>query len=593
MNRKILWTVAAALAVLLAACDNKPNTNTAGNKPPPPKPPTVGEGPPPPPPIVVASSMPALQTDGATGSIRLNSAASYAWNALIAMNWPAASGTRGAPDTGSKFGAAGTPVWVTMRSKVEVYPGNASTTVAPHGVTLDPTTHVPTNGPDYGYSDPAKYEYAAGEIPACADQANVTTPALIVLDETTQINNNQTFAGAAPAIDLKNSKPQLIRYALKMNQPLYAKAVNGQYWYFANPASPLYTAMINYITALNAGTNQDPASPYVNFAPPGGSDPSTFGIEIKTSWRPLTTDEMSHGRFFTSTVRYYEQPPPSKATCYREGTWGLVGMHVISFAANAPWVVWSTFEQADNILTNTGTATEDADGNVTVPTTAAPTTPTLSSDPSQPNPTVTATGGYCTDPGKQLYFQENPTYGTMPSAGNICVNARWHPIDPIFIAANKQAHAAITAYLQANGGGSSPWLFYKLVAAQGVPIDYSGRNGGIFSTTSAYYSANATIETDYSLGNFTGQLVKGVPSDVVVQSGANVPYYNTRLLPFQTGRLGFGNIAAGGCAGCHDNASLFGKDFSFAIGNNVTKPEATNAFATNNLMRNYFPLKLP
>jgi len=66
-------------------------------------------------------------------------------------------------------------------------------------------------------------------------------------------------------------------------------------------------------------------------------------------------------------------------------------------------------------------------------------------------------------------------------------------------------------------------------------------------------------------------------------------YYNTQLLPFQTARLGLGKLRMGGCAGCHDTAAGFGNDFSFALGNNVTQPEQTNALGTPNRLRSYFP----
>lgn len=575
MRTKVTRAFCATLAVALIGCN--PGSG---------KPPVVGDGPFQPPPIVVSSNLPQVKIDGATGSLPLSSAASYAWSAFLSLNWPAAS--RGTPNNARPLGAPGTPVWETLRSKVEVYPGNASATVAPHGVALDPVTHLPTNGPAYGYGDAPRYYYSTGELPPCPGQPPVKFPAYVVLDETTQINNNQTFAGAAPATDPNryNSKPQLIRYAVKMNQPVYANVVSNLYWY-TGTGSPLATAKANYVTALASGTTKDPTPPFVNFAPPvSDSNPNHAGIEIKSSWRPLNATEAASGRFVTTTVRYYEQPD-GKNSCYREATWGLVGMHVISFSVSAPWVIWSSFEQADNILTADGKPTEDVNGNVVLPA-SSPTTPPLSSDPNQANPKVTANGAFCTDPGSRLYFLENPKYGTLPSAGKICVNGRWWPAEPTFVKANQEAHGVLAKYLASHNLTTSPLLYYKLVAAQGVPVDSDAKNGGTFSTTSSYYSANSTIETDYSMGNFTGRLVNGAPSNLGPDGQT---FYNTQLLPFQSNRLGLGKMRMGGCAGCHDNGALRGQDFSFALGNNVTQPEATNAFATPNLLRNYFPDK--
>ena len=577
MTRTITWALGAVLAAAAGGCGG-----TVSATPPPRK---VGDGPFKPPPIVVNAGLPDVKIDGATGSLPLSSAASYGWSAFIALHWPASTlaSTRGVPDAARTFGQPGTPVWITMRSKVEVFPGNASATVAPHGVQLD-GSGKPVNGPDYGYGDPAAYYYSTGLLQPCTGQPPVAAPAFIVLDETTQVDSNQTFAGAAPAVDPQgfNSKPQLIRYAVKMSQPIYAYAMSGQYWY---PDGPLAVARTHYKTALASGQNQDPTAPYVNYAPvPPNFDPNLAGIEIKSAWRPLSPGEATSGRFLTSTVRYYEQPDGA-TSCYREATWGLVGMHVISFALSAPWVIWTTFEQADNILDKNGQPTEDVNGNRIVQV-ASPTTPVLSSDPDVPDPTVTASGPYCTAPGSQLYFRENPKYGTVPSGGNICVNGRWSAPEKIFIDANVEAHTVISAYLASHGGGTSPLMYYKLVGAQGVPVDDDARNGGTFSTATSYFSANAVIETDYSLGNFTGRMVKGVPSNVAADGST---YYNTQLLPFQTARLGLGKLRMGGCAGCHDAAAAFGNDFSFALGNNVAQPEQTNALGTPNRLRSYFP----
>jgi hypothetical protein len=564
-----------------SGAEKAPATTTAAQK--------VGDDPFVPPPIRVTPDLPELKNDGKTGQTPVSSAASFAWNALIALNWPASSAaaTRGVPDTSKAFGQPGTPVWISMRSKVEVYPGNASAAVAPHGVVLDPITHEPKNGPDYGYGDAPQYLYAAGRLKPCAGQPPVNSPALISLDETTEINNNQTFAGAAPATDPQgfNTKPQLIRYAVKMNAKIFSRAVFGQYWYAGNP-SRLATAMDNYTRALATGTRDDPKPPFVNYAPEGTASAQEAGLEMKSAWRPLSTTEANSGRFLTATVRYYEQP--GGVSCYREAVWGLVGIHVISFSANAPWVIWSTFEQADNILTADGRRTEDVDGKRLIDA-GPPTTPTLSSDPNIVNPKVTKAGDYCSAPGARLYFRENPNYGTLPADDNICVNSRWWASEPIFMKANAEAHNAMAKYLGEHGVSSSPLMFYKLVGAQGVPVDYDDRARGTFSTATSYHSANATIETDYSLGNFTGNLVNGVPSNVLLTGSTPAQYINTRLLSFQSNRFDFSRLRMGGCAGCHGFAAQVGQDFSFAIGNNVTEPEATDAFAKPNPRRTYFP----
>ena len=99
-------------------------------------------------------------------------------------------------------------------------------------------------------------------------------------------------------------------------------------------------------------------------------------IEIKAGWRPLNPSELASGHFHTQPVRFYEQVSSgSTAACYRDAVWGLVALHIIQKTPSAPYFIYATFEQADNIKTAAGAPIEDADGNIVVPQTAPPTTP--------------------------------------------------------------------------------------------------------------------------------------------------------------------------------------------------------------------------
>lgn len=551
--------------------------------------------------IPVSPKIPQPKGDGSTGGVNLCDAAQYAWQTMIALNWAADAKTRNDPDVGKHFGVGSPTVWETHRSKVEVYPGLGSGNIPPHGVELK--DGKPVNEQDfYGYDQSPKYVYSKevgasdGLVPACKGQEPVKKAAWVVLDETTQIGNNQTYAGALGAnkpTDV-NSSPNLIRYGVKINRNIYTKVVKGQYWYNATTGStlpPINLAKNQYVKQLEQDRSKDPNDPYVDLAPaPGSQDGSKTSddtsITVKTAWRPLTDAESKSGRFVKSQVRYYEQNEKGDP-CYREAEWGLVGMHLITFTQLAPWVIWSTFEQADNILTADGKPTEDENGAPLVKISDPPTSPALQSDPNQANPTVVKTGDYCKNPGKRLYFRENPAYGTMPSDGDICVNARWHAIPDQIVQINKAAHDSIQADQKKTGAPASPWLYYKLVNAQGTPVDYDGRFNQRFSSEASYYLANSVIETDYSLGKFTGDLVNGVPANLKETTGANgqkqvSEYYNTRLLPFQEGtakNILSNEMRMGGCGGCHAFAATKGTDFSFALlGGNVKKPEPVNAF---------------
>jgi hypothetical protein len=538
--------------------------------------------------VTVSPAIPAAECGGTFKNSPQN-AAIFAWEAFIALNWPALPGTREAPDSTKTFGANLSPVvWETMRAKVEVYPGNGNKTTGPHGATINQQPpYNATNPPPFGYDDPPDYVYSPagvgtpdGRVAACTGQAPPPQPAWIPLDETTQIGFNQTFAGILPATDPtgNNSAPRLIRYMVKMNRALYSYIVGNQFWYNGN-GTPLDTAMKHFRAALAQGQTQNPIPPFVEF-PPRFVDPVPRNtIEVKGAWRPLTATEAASARFHTATVRYYEAS--GNLPCYREATWGLVGLHVIQKTPSAPWFIWATFEQADNVLDQNGNKVEDVDGNAIGPQPwPEPTTPALTSDPASATPTVTFVNpndSYCATPGSRLFFRENPTARGLPSGGNICVNRRWHPISPAIIKVNALAHEAIKSYLGEHGQSVSPWLYYKLVNVQPVPFDKSDIVSQGANDASTYYAANAVIETDYTLGHYSGTFAStGAPSDVKPDGS---PFKNTRFLPFQ-GQADFQTpLNMGGCTGCHANSALYGTEFSWSLAfNTVDAPELPHPF---------------
>jgi hypothetical protein len=226
--------------------------------------------------VTVSPTIPRDVCGGVFKNDSPQNAAIFAWQAFVALNWPALPGTRETPDSTKIFGANLSPVvWETMRAKVEVYPGNGNNTIGPHGATINQQPpYGATNPPLFGYDDPPDYVYSPagvgtpdGRVAACTGQAPPPQPAWIPLDETTQIGFNQTFAGILPATDPtgNNSAPRLIRYMVKMNRALYTYIVDNEFWY---QGPPLNTAMSHFQAALATGQTQDPVRPFVEF-PPG------------------------------------------------------------------------------------------------------------------------------------------------------------------------------------------------------------------------------------------------------------------------------------------------------------------------------------
>jgi len=532
-------------------------------------------------------------------------ATAFAWQEFIALNWPAGPqqgqpNQRDMPSPTCKFGdpaCTGPTVWQTFRGKVEIFPAMGNT---PPGY-----PKVSPSDTSFGYDATPIYKYQSA-VPACdASQQNDPTP-WVNLDETDQITLNQMYAGVADGSSPGNSAPQLIRFVAKANRNEYVYAArNG--WWNAIP-SDVVKATKAYIM--------------MNKASPPSDSPTMVSqqygtIETKSAWRPLSQTETNSGRFHTQRVRFYELGKTTGSLCFRDATWGLVALHIIQKTPSAPYFIYATFEQADNLLTADGKPVEDVDGNVLQPAPATQTTPQvclvnpkpgpgvpppsviLTSNPTTCQPVQTAT--YCTQPGKRLYYiNENESFANPPPApvgGNICVNKRDNDIPPYVIDANNAAHSAISSYLQANNIKSAPWLYYKLINVQYYPYNKDitkvaiTPNGSLYTSKppytaknpapSSFYQANIVVETNRSLQLFSGGLTippgEGVSTDWNEDGSSHVNTYYA----------GSG-YNTGGCMGCHgsqgQNPPTQAGDFSVILARgSVQFPEPPAQLTTNGM----------
>lgn len=533
------------------------------------------------------------QDNGGAPAATLAQAAAFAWQEFIALNWPANTGTaanpqRDEPNPDCKFGdtsaaspcAGGPLTWQTFRGKAEIFP---------HGT------------PDTDYDSPPDYDGRYFSAIASCTGTPSSSPAWINLDETTQISENGMFAGAGPndaAAQAVNAMPQLIRFMAKANRK--------EFDYYATlrglpgglptiqAATKASIQTVGTLTPTSTGSTQYVSLP-VNT------------IEIKAGWRMLTTHEMGSGRFHTATVRYYEHPSGSP-TCYQERTWGLVALHIIQKTMSAPYFIYASFEQADNITDAAGNPVEDADGAIpgsyvedcpadqpkpcpTTPGLVFTDSPTMQANQIPPQVTLQGTIGnpsvpqaYC-QPAKQLYYV-NLLPG-LPSDGPICINHRYNLIPETIIDANRAAHLAIATYNSQNGVTDSPWLYYKLLNVQYVPYSntdptqpFAGNDGPTGANPASYYLANILVETNRPLQMFSGSLVGGQGG-----TGSNSNYdsqfggtqgtvYHSNVYYTPPGGPAHGNNM-GGCMGCHGaQGQSQGGDFSVILANGpVFAPE--------------------
>lgn len=536
------------------------------------------------PPIVISSEVPAelnppfvaSPPSGGAPEATPAQAAAFAWQEFIALNWPAVAqegqpGQRDTPSPTCRFGDpsadCGLLVWETYRHKVETFPGNAN----PFNLVNPPGYPGPAGDTSYGYDALPEYNYSTA-IAACDPAQSGNPVPWINLDETDQITLASMYAGVVePSSSPGNSAPQLIRFLAKSNRTLYEYVAGnsdptdeGNRWWSAVPDEVVAETKA-YLAANKA--SPEAGSPKMVSLP--------FGtIEVKAGWRPLNPSEQASGRFHTQNARFYEKSAGGD-TCYRDATWGLQALHIIHKTPSAPYFIYATFEQADNILTAEGAPVEDANGAIILePEPAQATTPQVCLLDPKPGPgaqggevpsnlgeviltndpatCLPADVSYCEEPGKRLYYQNDAEH--QPQAGRICVDKRDNAIPDYVIDANAGAHAAIASYLQENGIEQAPWLSYKLVNVQYFPYDKipdpNLPNGSLytaeppFSATnpspSSYYQANIVVETNRSLQLFAG----GLSPDITTE-------WNSDGTPHKNTYYGGSFHNMGGCMGCH------------------------------------------
>jgi hypothetical protein len=552
--------------------------------------------------ITVGPVVPTDIPGGAPGA-KLTQAATFAWQEFIGLNWPAvpqnaAPNTRDTPDVTCLFDdpkcATRQRVWETFRSKLEIFPGNSK---SPPG--------YGKSAPSFGYDAPPQYNYSVPVNP-CAGQPTMQPTAWINLDESNQITVDSMYSGKGPTSSPGNSDPQLIRFLAKANRTEYVYVAQNGWWSYLALAAK--TATLAYLVANNADPTPAPA----------GTNATTVSlpyqtIEMKAGWRVLTAVEAASGRFHTANARYYEFKPGTRTTCWRQGTFGLVALHVIQKTQTAPYFIYASFEQADNIQTPQGKAVENDDGSIAVaPTCPAgqaspcPTTPLeMLVDGSTPMPNSAyppkivlapppASQAYCTAslairPKNQLYYLDEPGDDGLaqPSSGFICVNSRQHPIPPAIVAVNSIAQSAIRTYEKQNGFATpSPLSHYKLINVQYVPYDnpqpgpFAGNDPTTGNNPASFYLANIVVETNRSLQTFNGGLINSLVEGQYAGRFAPTP----TIIPGnpthkQTLYAGHANNM-GGCMGCHGSQGQSqGGNFSVilargGIGNGFPEPPA-------------------
>ncbi|NER99379.1 MAG: hypothetical protein F6J86_37115 [Symploca sp. SIO1B1] len=605
-------------------------------------------------PIQISSEVPTdIEVPGGAPNANLTDAAIFAWQEFIALNWPnkelnSGSFQRETPNTSAKFGESFSSslneplAWETLPNKVEIFPGVGSQTIGDITFSNSPWANTILGGtlpPDFdNLGAPAYYDVYSKQNGSSIGPCNSyysSSDAWVNLDESNEIGEANMFAGVVPPEGSPNSGAygnQQFAYLAKAGRNEY-NYVKSKGWNLGNakPGSNFNTAKANtqnYMMAnLNYPQPSDNSEPYVSL--PYNT------IEVKSGWRRLTGNEATNS-FHTAPVRYYTTE--NAQVCYVQedaGKWGMAALHIIQKTPSAPYFIFATFSQADNIVDQNGNPVEDENGRYIGASNVTPTTPQINPDtPGQPsaqevNETPATGTGYASgtaDISKWQSFRDNGDLpqehqstnqqlyytnigssgysGDSPPPTPIAVNKRQNPIPDEVIAVNQAAHDAIRAYNQANGISDSPWLHYKLVNVQWKPLT-KDTPGSIYTKDDAatYYLANEILETDFNLQFFSGQFQPELPKPGNSDCQTSEKYKNFLLITdyaadennpcastgnkfkyngqyantfYAAHNMNKGQgFNMGGCMGCHGVAANSGADFSFILNSAgfLQKPE--------------------
>lgn len=245
----------------------------------------------------------------------------FAWTSFIALNWPADPTQNGVPDpntTANKFGdpADLTPtVWESFKPVQEIFLPKAAAPALWNSPSTLPSV--------CGTSSLGGVGGSSGVVLQMTSKAS---GGVATSDETL---SDEMQATHQMLID-QASNP--VRFEKRVNQDEFDYIVNNQ----------LYDADQQYQVATTTGLVL-PGS----VSPSGGNAGTAGAIEIKAAWRQLDNVPANLlGRYKKVMAYLYD---PASGTCDGPHTMGLIALHILRKTATLPHLMWSTFEQVDNV----------------------------------------------------------------------------------------------------------------------------------------------------------------------------------------------------------------------------------------------------
>jgi hypothetical protein len=363
----------------------------------------------------------------------------FSWQSFIALNWPAATGSRGVPNQPGNpdiflQAAPGTPVvWGTYKDSFELF----------------------------GQKDQRPTPWDSSDIPVSpcpGGEPGRKTLVFLSKGNTPLMQTTQAFS--FPLIDQRGN---YVYYDIRYDKAQY-EFIRGQ---DSDATSWLYL-LKNLAPKENVPTGLQ--------MPMSSTSPDLLGsIMVKAAWR-IKTDKDDASRYYSTAAQIYN---PQTQTC-TPTTVLLVGLHIAHKVSPFNEWVWSTFEQVDNVPADAGvTPPQPPNGYSFNNGTGTPATPNgydykppvePSTQPSpQPSPTPLA---------PVQVTRVNPIPNTPPGASTLDFNAY---------------------YQQLLKG--TVWQYYQLVVTQwpfqpGVDSFVLMQNGGVYPRDAgAAFPVNGAVNT--------------------------------------------------------------------------------------------------
>jgi hypothetical protein len=374
----------------------------------------------------------------------------FSWQSFIALNWPAASGSRGVPDQPGnpvvflKAAPGAAVVWGTYKDSFELF----------------------------GQKDQRPTSWDSTDIPInpCPNApAGQKTLVFLTKGNTPLMQTSQAFS--FPLIDQRNN---YVYYDIRYDKAQY-NFIRGE---DNDPTSWLYLLK-------NLAPKENVKS---GLQMPMSTTPNTLGsIMVKAAWR-IKTDKDDASRYYTTAAQIFN---PQTQTC-TQATVLLVGLHIAHKVAPFTAWVWSTFEQVDNVPPDAGVTPQPPpppNGYSFNNGTGSPATP----------------NGYNYKPPVQPSVQPNPQPAQTPPAP-----VQVTRVNPIPDTPQGASTRDFNVYYQQLLKGTV-WQYYELVVTQwpfnpGLDSFVLMQNGGVYPRDAGAAfpvngAVNTTMETYFQVQN--------------------------------------------------------------------------------------------